>query len=261
MPVTVAVVSARPDGATSVATALATYFSARARTLLIDLNVERPEVAPLLDLPETHTVYHLAYAAQLAPVTHHELEEAVTWHEGLAVLPGIAKAGDADEIHTHFVTSLLEAAARRFDRVVLDLGRARPDLLPAGHRFLWVVAPTRLGLAAFERCWRQLEAEQTGWLDRVKVVLNHAGGNALRGVAAFIERDYRLEVVAELPSAPQVWQQVELTRSLQALAVAVGDGDVFRRTYGEEAEAFRAALSVLAERLATPAPAATGARA
>ncbi len=45
----IAVVSARPDGATCLAAGLAAAFSADTRSLLIDLNLERPELAALLE--------------------------------------------------------------------------------------------------------------------------------------------------------------------------------------------------------------------
>lgn len=253
MPTTrlVAITSARPDGATSVAAALAAYFSAGARTLLIDLNLERPELAPLLDLPETQTVYHLAYGAQLAPVSGEELEQTVAWQEGLAVLPGIAQAHEAVEIKELFLGSLMEAAAQRFDHLVLDLGRTRSPL-PAASRelsLLWVLSPTRLGLAAFERAWRQLRSEEASWLGSVRVVLNQVGPHSLHGVSRFLERDYGIEVIGELPYVPSFWQQVELTRTLQALKVEIADRETFSRTYGEEADQFRMALSELGQKL------------
>jgi len=71
----VGVFSARADGATTIAVGLAACLSAQGRTLLIDLNLDSPEVAPLLDVGSSRTLYHLAYNAQLAPVSAEELEE------------------------------------------------------------------------------------------------------------------------------------------------------------------------------------------
>ena len=49
---TLGVYSARADGATSTAIGLAAVLAARARTLLIDLNLDNPEVATILDKTE-----------------------------------------------------------------------------------------------------------------------------------------------------------------------------------------------------------------
>jgi len=54
------VFSARADGATTIAVGMAAVLSARARTLLIDLNLDSPEIAPLLDLDASQNVFHLA---------------------------------------------------------------------------------------------------------------------------------------------------------------------------------------------------------
>ena len=246
-----AIVSARPDGATTVAAALAALLSASSRTLLCDLNLERPEIAPLLDLDDSKTVYQLAYGAQLAPVTADELEGHVSWHEGTAILPGASNPGEAALISDHFLQSLLETAARRFEQVVLDLGRVRTGV-PAALRdasLLWVVAPSRLGLAAFDRAWRRLAAEEATWPTAAGVVLNRVGPHSLGSVPAFLERNYGIQILGELPDVPSYCQQVETTRSLQALSVEIREQDRFTRAYGEEAARFRAALQSLGQKL------------
>src|ERR1700682_2178617 len=88
----VSLVSARPDGATTLAAALAAFWSGTERTLLIDLNLDQPEIAPLLDIGEGKTIYHLAFNAQLAPGGATALEDPLPWHEGMAVAGGIARA-------------------------------------------------------------------------------------------------------------------------------------------------------------------------
>ena len=71
---TLGIFSARADGATTVAVGLAACLSARARTLLVDLNFDCPEVAPLLDTGCSKTIYHLAYNPH--PPTAHPDERA-----------------------------------------------------------------------------------------------------------------------------------------------------------------------------------------
>src|ERR1700737_5540009 len=83
------VTSARPDGATSLALGLAGTYARSGRALLVDLNLQRPEIAPVLDLDERQSLYHLAYAAQLEAVRPSDLEEHVAWHAGLRVVAGL----------------------------------------------------------------------------------------------------------------------------------------------------------------------------
>src|ERR1700738_3186788 len=115
---TLGIFSARADGATTVAVGLAACLSARARTLLVDLNLDCPEVAPLLDVGCSRTVYHLAYNAQLAPVSREALEEHIGWRDRLAVLAGITHPEHAERITDHFLSGLLDAASRSFEFVV-----------------------------------------------------------------------------------------------------------------------------------------------
>src|ERR1700738_2756777 len=103
-------ISAHSDGATTLAAALAACWSADERTGLIDLKPDRPDVATLLAVVDTKTIYHLAFNAQLAPVSAADLEEHLSWHEGLAVLPGIARAAQQASIADHFIAGLIDQA-------------------------------------------------------------------------------------------------------------------------------------------------------
>jgi Mrp family chromosome partitioning ATPase len=69
----VGVLSARPDGATSVALGLAARLSAHRRVITIDLSLHRPEVAALLNLDESAGVHRLASRSRLAGVTGADL--------------------------------------------------------------------------------------------------------------------------------------------------------------------------------------------
>src|SRR6202140_3892961 len=93
----IAIVSARSDGATSLALGLAAV-SARHRTVLVDLNRDNAEVATFLNADESKTLYHLAYNAQLAAITEIELREHLQWKDGFAVLPGITDQRQAGQI-------------------------------------------------------------------------------------------------------------------------------------------------------------------
>ena len=95
---TVGVFSARADGATTVAIGLAAVLAARARTLLIDLNLDNPEVATVLDLDPEVGVFDLAYKAQLAPVDREELEQHTGFRDRVAVHEGSQRDAVAGSI-------------------------------------------------------------------------------------------------------------------------------------------------------------------
>lgn len=243
----VSVVSARPDGATSLAVGLASLLASNSRTLLIDLNLDRPEVAALLDLDERRTIYHLAYGAQLAAVSRADLEANLVWHEGLAILVGPARAEQRDALSEHFVQGLLEQAASTFDHVIVDIGRARPGLPQAATSgdVLWVVVPRGLGMAALERSWRELSDANVSWPSTAGVVLNRVDHHAFSGADHFIKREYGLQVAATMPQAPEFWRGVELGHSLRALSVPLEDERNYVNRYGSEALETRRALEHL----------------
>src|SRR5258708_24186507 len=120
---TVGVFSARADGATSVAIGLAAVLAARARTLLIDLNLENPEVATILDLDPEVGIFDLAYKAQLAPVDRDELEQHCGFRDRVSVVPGITRRDEVHPITDHYIFRLLEAAPRRLDHITISTGR------------------------------------------------------------------------------------------------------------------------------------------
>ena len=250
----IAIFSARADGATTIAVGLAASLSARGRTLLIDLNLDSPEVAPLLDLGCSKTVYHLAYNAQLAPVSPDELEEHLGWRDGLAVLPGITHAEHAERITDHFLASLLEAASQRFESVVIDLGRMRGTLAGplTSASLLWAVQPSPLGMEALERIFRRLEDRDTSWLASTRLVLNRVSERSLAGAERYVGEEYGLEAAASLPDTPDYWSRVELEHSARALSVAHPDHPRYLAAHGEQALIARRALEVLATRTTAP---------
>src|SRR5437762_6391843 len=109
----IAIVSARSDGATSLALGLAGVIGARHRTVLVDLNRDNPEIATFLNADESKTVYHLAYNAQLAAITEIELRQHLQWHDGFALLPGITDQPQAEQITPLFIGNLLRVLRKR----------------------------------------------------------------------------------------------------------------------------------------------------
>ena len=251
---TIGVFSARADGATSVAIGLAAVLAARARTLLIDLNLDNPEVATILDLDPEIGIFDLAYKAQLAPVDRDELEQHTGFRDRIAVLPGIKHRDDARRITGHFMSGLLEAASRRFEHVVIDLGRMPSSLGDAADsgRLLWVVTPSPRGTAALER--RYWEAERRGeeWLKKASIVVNRNNERAFAGFERYAAEEYGLSTAGSLPDAPDFWTRVDLQHSAQALNVAeTHTADPrYEKHHGPQALTTRRAFETLAESLA-----------
>src|SRR6266566_7510169 len=216
---TVGVFSARADGATTVAIGLAAVLAARARTLLIDLNLHTPEIGDFLDIgPQTRS-WTLAHNAQLAPVGRDDLEAAIGWRDGIAVLPGIAPRIDPERITDHFLIGLMETACRDFEHIVVDLGRIRlqPRVPVATGLLLWVATPTPLGTQALERRYWQVEEGGEEWLRRTSLVLNRASTQSFIGVERYAQREYDLATAGIIPEAVEFWRSVEINHSPQAL--------------------------------------------
>ena len=250
----IAIVSARSDGATSVALGLAAVMGARHRTVLVDVNRDNAEIATFLNADESKTVYHLAYNAQLAAITEIELREHLQWQDGFAVLPGITDQRQAEPIAPLFMGNLLQVLRKEFELVLVDGGRLRqslPAALSTGS-VLWVVGPRPLGLAAFERAYRAVE-EVTHPTLNLQVVLNRVSPQSLAHVATFVRSEYGLPVLGEVPDCPNFWSRAELAHSVRGLSTPIVDRQRALRAYGEEAIPMRAALEGLVERISEPA--------
>ncbi len=250
----VGVFSARADGATAVAIGLAAVLAARARTLLIDLNLDNPEVAAILDLDPEIGIFDLAYKAQLAPVDRDELEQHTGFRDRIAVLPGIKHRDDTRRITGHFMSGLLDAASRRFEHVVIDLGRQPSSLGDAmgSVRLLWVVTPSPRGTAALERRYWEAERQGEEWFKKASIVVNRHNERAFIGFERYAGEEYALSTAGSLPDAPDYWTHVDLQHSVGALNVAeihVTDPR-YERQHGPEAVMTRRAFEVLAESLA-----------
>ena len=219
---TIGVFSARADGATSVAIGLAAVLAARARTLLIDLNLDNPEITTILDLDPEVGIFDLAYKAQLAPVDRDELDQHTGYRDRIAVLPGIKHRDDAGRITGHFISGLLDAALRRFEHVVIDLGRLPSSLGDAmgSVRLLWVVTPTPRGTAALERRYWEAERQEEEWLKKASIVVNRHNERAFAGFERYADEEYGLSAAGSIPDAPDYWTHVDLQHSVEALNIA-----------------------------------------
>ncbi len=252
----ITIVSARADGVTCLGLGLAAVLGSRHRTVVIDLNLESSDVAPFLDLEEQRTLYHLAYGAQLSPISGEDLRQHLQWHDGFAVLAGISHPQQREQIHPHFLGGLIQAVRAQFETVLIDAGRIRETLPPelTSGKMLWVLAPRPLGMAAFDRMYRALEDADTPWLQKAQVVLTRVSPQTLTEVPSYIRAEYGLTVVGEVSDCPQFWSSAELAHSLRALCSPLVDRREYLRAYGEEALRMRTDLEALAERVAAPTP-------
>ncbi len=246
------VFSARADGATTVAIGLAAVMAAKARTLLIDLDLDNPEIATILDVDPEVGIFDLAYKAQLAPVERDELEQHTGVRDRIAVLPGINRRDDVDRITPHFLSGLIDAASRHFEHVVIDLGRM-PTLTAAVEldRLLWVVTPTARGTAALERRYWEAEREDAAWLKKAALVVNRHNGRAFTGFERYAADEYGLSTGGTLPETTDYWTRVDLQHSVDALNMAeIHTADPrYEKHHGAQALTARRAFDVLSESL------------
>ena len=220
-PVVVGVTSARPDGATSTAIGLAATLAAKARTLIIDLNLERGEVADILDLASDRNLYHLAYIAQLGPLQDADLDQHIGWRDGLACIPGVVSRSQATLITDLFLRGLMVAASNRFDAVILDLGRLRADLplVAESTRVLLAVTPNRLGLSALDSARTDVAEQIPELWRRLEIVTTRTSAFTAPGAAKFFQRAYEMSTVGRSPMPAPSGEMVG-THSLRHCYVA-----------------------------------------
>jgi len=247
----IGVSSARPDGATSVAVALSAQFCAQARTLVVDLNPVQPELGALLDLDGPLNLHHVAHAFQLGCVRSSDLERSLSWRDGVACVAGVAHPDQGAEITTPFVSALLATASEMFEVIVLDLGRLRANLVGADavDQLIWVVQPSPLGLAAFDRTWRVLDADAVPWMDKLAPVLNRVDEVTMSDTASYLKVQTGLAPIGTLPECRDLWRRIEYTHSLDGLLAPLEDGRRYVQTHGAGALAYRQELARLTANL------------
>src|SRR6266567_3766610 len=208
--------SARADGATTVAIGLAAVSAAKAPTLLIDLDLDNPEIATILDVDPEVGIFDLAYKAQLAPVERDELEQHTGVRDRIAVLPGINR-------------------------------RAAVDL----DRLLWVVTPTARGTASLERRYWEAEREDAAWLKKAALLVNRHNGRAFTGFERYAADEYGLSTGGTLPETTDYWTRVDLQHSVDALNMAeIHTADPrYEKHHGPQALTARRAFDLLSESL------------
>lgn len=199
--------------------ALAAHRLPRA-CLLVDLDVEKPDVAALLDLGDGPDLVDL-----LPRLTGGEEELAATpcRRGGFDVVPGPARPELAELVRPEHVERLLRAARRGYRLVVVDTsGRLADELaylaLRAADRVLAVTSPDPAGLRQTAAALALLARADGELAERVRVVLNGAGagGGAGRG---------RVEAALGVPPAAVVPEDRAATLAAAAAGVPLAAED------------------------------------
>ena len=188
-------------GASLVAGALALRWAAAgARPWLLELDLERGDLAGAWDVPADRTIADLVPVA--AELDGGHLRAAALPHpSGVSLLPGPGAPGAADAWDDAGLARLVDAAAGE-GQVVVDAGAGlgRPGLVAAerGGGVLVVCPPT---LAGARRARRLLDALAARGADRRAAVVVSAGPERGEIGARALGRALAARVVAELPWA------------------------------------------------------------
>jgi pilus assembly protein CpaE len=189
-------------GASTLAGALALCWAAAgARPWLLELDLERGDLAGAWDLPLDRTIADLAPVA--AELDEDHLRAAAFPHPtGVVLLPGPGRPGASTAWEPAGLARLVDAAAGA-GQVVVDAGAGlgRAGMAAAGRAGgILLVCPPTLGGA--RRARRLLEAlGATGAEGRAALVAGGAPGHRELGVRA-LRRALGANVAGELPWAP-----------------------------------------------------------
>lgn len=136
-------------GCTEVAFGLATVKGRTAATVLIDADLEAPSLAVRLGVAPRPDI---ADAADMVRGDGTLDASAVRRFAGIDVIPGSHRE-DETPMRTHMLSGLIEAAASRYEQVVVDLGSAGPDddLLETIDEIMLVIEASPVGIVRAAR--------------------------------------------------------------------------------------------------------------
>lgn len=211
---------------------------------LVDMNLEKGDLAPLLDLKPAYTLTDLCQNADRMDLSL--LQGCVARHSsGVQLLAAPARIADAPRITPAAIESVLSLAVRHFPFVVVDLDHTfRPEQQAAMRQADILVLVMRLDFISLRNMRRTLDFFQELGIvrERVRIVANRCGqpgeitaaqaeGSLGLKIAHFIPEDQRavtrasnngVPVVLESPSAKVSRALVELAANLAAPKPAGG---------------------------------------
>lgn len=194
-------------GKSLLAATLALHLHSRGyRTLLVDLDPEKADLATLLQCPERPSVVDWPLLERGA--RRQGLPGTVEGPEGLPFLPGPARLADEGRVDRELTERLLGVLEGWRGPVILDLSSSLRDstllALERAEKVFMVITPDLLSLRAAHHFARELEPIGLE-AERFRLVLNRAGsGPALDEVTEVLP----FGMAGALPSQPLVAQAI-----------------------------------------------------
>jgi pilus assembly protein CpaE len=165
-------------GGSTVAVNLASLLAKKhGRCNLIDLNTNKPDLAPFLDLKPQYTLSDLCRHEDRLDRTLYE--KLLTVHaNGVALLPGATRYADSRPLSPDSVQLALSLARESFASVVVDLENcSRDDQLVVLDQATRILVVSRLDFIAIRNTRRMIDhlADRGIPRDRIEVVVNNVG--------------------------------------------------------------------------------------
>jgi len=160
-------------GATMIATQLAQVWAAEKKVLLIDLDLQRGNVATYMNLKPRLSIADLIEADDRLDAEF--LKMVLERHQsGASVISSPNDMTALDAITPEFIDRLLDVATQNFDLVLLDLPGIWMDWTAmAIQKADQLLLVTQMTVSGVQQARRQLDvAEANGLGDRVRVVMN-----------------------------------------------------------------------------------------
>ena len=183
-------------GCTEIAIGIATSLSLLRSTLLIDLDVRTPSVAPRLDLP-VHP--NLLTALETAHQASGSVAEAILDHDSVDVIGGLVNTVSAYDIPPVEIEGVFDEIGKAgYELVIADLGSPRPDRLEyvRFHVLIVVGLGNPVGMSRLVRSVQDLST-RTDAPDTVALVNRVASGSRRR-------LEIRAEMARLLPRLPVI---------------------------------------------------------
>jgi MinD superfamily P-loop ATPase len=183
-------------GTTEVALGLAWESGRTVSTILIDLDLDAPSIAIRLGLPPRPDITDAADGVRMTGTIARDTEQQTG---PITVITGSHRLGEAS-IRPAMINDLVDAATVRFDRVIVDLGAADPDIpiLKRADTAILVIDASAVGIVRAAH----LVASWAG--PPPTIVLNRAASNRHGDVIAATREWTGIDPAAVIPDRPSI---------------------------------------------------------